>query len=169
MEDTQNNELFFNMSKSAQIMFEFFYLIILLIISLLLIVLCICDIIILDTDIKKDCFYSLLGGFLGGWCFDTKWFYRVTARGKNDQKPWAWQPHKIYWRIFLPWVSAISSMMFYFLILSNVIPIISISDKTIYLTLGLSFVFGYLGDNIFATITNWFKKTSGSEMEEENV
>ena len=169
MNENEKNEIFFNMLRYKQIKFEFFYLLATLFFCLALLLLCIFDIIQLNTQLQIDSLYSFIGGFLGGWCFDTKWFYRVTAKGKNDQKSWNWQPHKIYWRLFLPWISAVSSMMFYFLILSNIIPILSISQKTIYLTLGLSFVFGYLGDNIFATITNWFEKVSGNESHNENV
>lgn len=169
IDNMKKNELFFNMSRSRQIQFEFFYLISTLILGLLLLLLCIFNVLSLNTGIQENSLYSFIGGFLGGWCFDTKWFYRVTAKGKDDQKPWNWQAHKIYWRLFLPWISAISSMMFYFLILSDVIPMLSIPKKTVYLILGLSFLFGYLGDNIFSTMTNWFKKTYGSENHDPNV
>ena len=89
---------FFKEDKS-QIIFEFFYLVIIFIAACVSIFL----LQIKSTELglthdEKLALFALLGGFLGGWVYDAKWFYRVTARGRHDQYGFPWQPHKFYWK-----------------------------------------------------------------------
>jgi hypothetical protein len=101
---------FFSSDKS-QIIFEFCYLVVMFVIA------CAGVLIIqlnwIEWEIRhadKLVIFAALGGFLGGWVYDAKWFYRVTARGKNNQHGYPWQPHKFYWRILTPFLSGIVAL-----------------------------------------------------------
>jgi len=149
---------FFTCDK-AQIKFEFYYLIILFVLSsssVLLLQLFSLNIGINHAD--KIALFSLLGGFIGGWVYDTKWFYRVTARGKNDQYNFPWQPHKFYWRILTPFLSAVVAFCTYLLVVSDFLPIQLPSKDSGKLAFSLSFLLGYFSDLVLSRLAAWAEK-----------
>jgi hypothetical protein len=97
---------------------------------------------------------SFLGGLLGGWAFDTKWFYRVTARGKSGQHTWVWEKNKIFWRLFIPWISAIVAFVCYSAVATDLIPLISLKDTSPRGAFAASFVFGYFSDIFIGVIAD---------------
>lgn len=137
---------FFRSDKN-QIIFEFFYLIIILVLACSLVLflqLCSTNLGISHTD--KQSLFSILGGFLGGWVYDAKWFYRVTARGKSDQYGFPWQPHKFYWRILTPFLSALVAFSVYLLAATEIIPFTVKDNNSAKIAFSVSFITGYFSD-----------------------
>ncbi|MEQ9022812.1 MAG: hypothetical protein RLN82_08650 [Pseudomonadales bacterium] len=98
----------------------------------------------------KRYMYSIVGGFFGGLALDIKWFYRVTARGKHNQHGCRWESHKIYWRIFVPFLSAIVAFAFYTLAASGFVQVLTVQGLSGAGAFGLSFLFGYFSDGTIA-------------------
>lgn len=146
-------------SDKAQIIFEFIYLIVIFLlasIAMLLLQFYFPTKGMLHAD--KIVLFSILGGFIGGWVYDTKWFYRVTARGKNDQYNFPWQPHKFYWRILTPFLSAIVAFCTYLLIVADFLPIQMPSKESGKLAFSLSFLLGYFSDLVLSRLAAWAEK-----------
>jgi len=149
---------FFESDKS-QIQFEFWYLTITFLISVL--TLFIIQAKIFDFEINhadKTSIFSIIGGFLGGWVYDTKWFYRVTARGKNDQHGFPWQPHKFYWRIFTPFLSAVVAFVAILLAKSDFFPIAIKNKESAQSAFAICFFFGYFSDLVLSRLAAWAEK-----------
>jgi len=107
--------------------------------------------------------YAGLGGLLGGWAYDVKWFYRAIGRGKNNQHPWKYEENKFYWRIFVPFLSAVTGFSFFALIISDMFQLITtkkISGATAY---SFSFVTGYFSDIVYSKLANWFEDILGTK------
>lgn len=102
--------------------------------------------------------FAIAGGFLGGWVYDTKWFYRVTARGKNDQYKFPWQPHKFYWRIFTPFLSSLVALSTLMLAYSDFLPIAIKSKDSARAAFAICFLFGYFSDLLLSRLASWAEK-----------
>lgn len=143
-------------SDKHQIVFEFGYLVILLIL-----VLCSTAAVryyslqnILDRSTSTT-IYAALGGLFGGWTFDAKWFYRVTARGKDDQYTQHWQKHKFYWRVLIPFVAGAIAFAFYLLVSSGALPIVFRESMSGRMAFGLTFFLGYFSDLVLSRLAKW--------------
>jgi len=144
---------YFGTNKS-QIIFEFFYLVALLVLA---------GLVLLAIQLRwvpvehhdKVLLFSLLGGFLGGWVYDAKWFYRVTARGKSNQYNYLWQCHKFYWRVLTPFLSAIVAFVTYLLMASGVLPVALKGGESAGAAFSISFVFGYFSDLVLSRLAAW--------------
>lgn len=162
---TNNNGLegrdcvpFFNKDKT-QIVFEFFYLVFLFIVACLAIF--ILQIKSVELGINHDnklALFALLGGFLGGWVYDAKWFYRVTARGKHDQYGFPWQPHKFYWRIMTPFLSALVAFSTYMLLDAGLLPIELKNKDSAKVAISICFLLGYFSDLVLSRLAKWAEK-----------
>lgn len=149
---------FFENDKS-QIAFEFAYLVLLLITTCM-------GLFVLQIYGKnfglehhdKLILFALGGGFLGGWVYDTKWFYRVTARGKNDQYKFPWQPHKFYWRIFTPFLASLVALATFLLASSDFLPIAIKSKESAKSAFAICFLFGYFSDLLLSRLAAWAEK-----------
>lgn len=97
--------------------------------------------------------YTLLGGFFGGWVLDVKWFYRVTARGKNNQHSHKWEAHKVYWRLFVPFVSAVVAFAFYALASSGFLQVLTVDGMSGSGAFGVGFLSGYFSDGTIAKMS----------------
>lgn len=146
---------FFENDKS-QIIFEFFYLIVLFILA------CAFTIFIQKeyssigfSYSEKTLILAIMGGFFGGWVYDAKWFYRVTARGKNNQYNFLWQPHKFYWRILTPHLAALVAFSTYLLASSDLLPIQIKGASSGKVAFGSSFVLGYFSDLVLSRLAAW--------------
>lgn len=150
---------FFKEGKN-QIIFEFFYL-------LVTFALCTGFIFSLFTaewtffksfdDGKRTLILSFLAGYLGGWAFVAKWFYRVTARGRDDQYTTIWQSSKFYWRILSPVISALIAFTTYLLVISDFFPLElknGLDNKTAF---AFSFLLGYFSDIILTKLSKWIE------------
>ncbi|WP_455825106.1 hypothetical protein [Pseudomonas graminis] len=144
---------FFDTDKS-QIKFEFFYLIFLLVVAMSLLGLVQFKIWSLAYN-NKMFVYALVGGFLGGWVYDTKWFYRVTARGRSDQYKYPWQCHKFYWRVLTPFLSSVVAFVTYLLIASGMFPIVMKSASAASTAFSMCFMFGYFSDLVLSRLAAW--------------
>ncbi|WP_083444834.1 hypothetical protein [Herbaspirillum rhizosphaerae] len=102
--------------------------------------------------------FAYLGGFLGGWVYDTKWFYRVTARGKNNQYPFRWQPHKFYWRVLTPFLSGLVALATFFLATSDFLPISIKHKDSARAAFATSFLLGYFSDLVLSRLAAWAEK-----------
>ena len=146
---------FFKSSKS-QIVFEFWYLVVLLVAScsvLLLIQLKGSELGITHSD--KVTMFALIGGFLGGWVYDTKWFYRVTARGKNNQYGFPWHSHKFYWRVLTPFLAALVAFSTYLLASMDVFPVIINNTDSAKVSFAVCFLLGYFSDLVLSRMAKW--------------
>lgn len=154
---------FFKSDKN-QIIFEFVYLVATMILA------CTCLWLIHVRYFSFDSptrwfLYSLIGGFLGGWSFDARWFYRVTARGKDTQYAWKWEANKIYWRILIPFISAIIAFATYLAGISEIIPIVSINIGSGTDAFAFSFVIGYFSDTAIGKLASASQGFIGSRKE----
>lgn len=143
----------------SQIVFEFFYLVSLLIIaclSLFLIQIYGARNGLLHAD--KLLIFALLGGFLGGWVYDAKWFYRVTARGKSDQYKFPWQPHKFYWRILTPFLASLVALTTFMLASAEFLPIAIKHKDSAKTAFALCFLLGYFSDLVLSRLAAWAEK-----------
>lgn len=160
--------IFFFKDDKSQIKFEFTYLLVLLAMcSLALFVLYIIPIEYFNTSSKKY-LYSIIGAFMGGWAYDAKWFYRVTAKGKDNQYKTGWEPNKFYWRILTPFLSSIVGFAFYIIVISRIIPFIVINSNSNTTALGFSFIFGYFSDMAIGKMSDWVCKILGNKEEPSN-
>lgn len=142
-----------------QIVFEFFYLLLLLIIGCT----SVAAIQFYGNEMgvshsNKQMLFALLGGFLGGWVYDAKWFYRVTARGKNNQYKFLWQSHKFYWRILTPFLSALVAFAAFLLILSDILPVVIKNKESAKISFSVCFLFGYFSDLLLSRLAAWAEK-----------
>lgn len=144
---------FFDTDK-GQIKFEFFYLIGLLVSVMLLLGLVQFEILQVAYN-NKMFVYALIGGFLGGWVYDTKWFYRVTARGRSDQYKYPWQCHKFYWRVLTPFLSSVVAFVTYLLIASGMFPIVMKNASAASTAFSMCFMFGYFSDLVLSRLAAW--------------
>ncbi|MBY5967269.1 hypothetical protein [Halomonas denitrificans] len=142
-----------------QIIFEFFYLVVTLALACVAVFL---------VHVKLEWFgvgyeskfslYALLGGFLGGWVYDAKWFYRVTARGKSDQYDFSWQSHKFYWRIMTPFLASLVAFSAYMLIGAGVFPIKINGWDSARVSISICFVLGYFSDLVLSRLAKWAER-----------
>lgn len=149
---------FFDKDKT-QIIFEFFYLVFLLIAACLAIF--ILQLKSSEFGINHDnklALFAVLGGFLGGWVYDAKWFYRVTARGKHDQYGFPWQPHKFYWRVMTPFLSALVAFSTYMLLDSGLLPVELKNKDSAKVAISICFVLGYFSDLVLSRLAKWAEK-----------
>lgn len=149
---------FFKSDKS-QIVFEFFYLVFLLVTTCT--GLFVAQIYGMNFGLQhhdKLILFALGGGFLGGWVYDTKWFYRVTARGKDDQYKFLWQPHKFYWRIFTPFLASLVALASFLLATSDFLPIVIKSKESAKSAFAICFLFGYFSDLLLSRLAAWAEK-----------
>ncbi|NIF21359.1 hypothetical protein [Candidatus Pantoea multigeneris] len=143
-------------SDSAQIKFEFIYLITLFITGCFFAFLFQFKLEISYNN--KISLFSILGGFFGGWAYNAKWFYRVTARGKSNQYSFPWESHKFYWRIFIPFLSALVAFCSY-TILSPETLISSIKGHgKSKVAFSICFVLGYFSDLVLSRLASWAEK-----------
>ena len=156
-----DNELVpFFKSRSQQIKFEFFYLIITFLLSVITIFLIHFKIGIFEVENNsKLLFYALIGGFLGGWTLDAKWFYRTTARGKHNQYKSIWESHKFYWRILIPFLSALIAFIIFILISTDSLPFVIKNKDSGRVAFGFSFLFGYFSDIVMSKFSKWLEAT----------
>ncbi|MAA63792.1 MAG: hypothetical protein CL581_03285 [Alteromonadaceae bacterium] len=143
-------------STTSQIKFEFWYLVILLVASSSLLVL---------IQLKGSCFgiehenkvifFAIIGGFLGGWVYDTKWFYRVTARGRDNQHAHPWHSHKFYWRVLTPFLAALVSFSTYLLASMDVFPIVINNSDSAKVSFAVCFLLGYFSDLVLSGLAKW--------------
>ncbi len=149
---------FFKSDKS-QIVFEFWYLVMLFVAA--------CTVVIfmqLAGDSiglrhsDKLIFFATLGGFLGGWVYDAKWFYRVTARGKNNQYDFPWQAHKFYWRILTPFLSGIVALATFLLGSADFLPIAIKNKDSARAAFSTCFLLGYFSDLVLSRLAAWAEK-----------
>lgn len=148
---------FFSEDK-AQIKFEFWYLVILL--SLATFTMIFLQI-YAESSIRhadKLSIFAIIGGFLGGWVYDAKWFYRVTARGKSDQYNFPWQPHKFYWRILTPFVTALVAYCTYLLASADFLPIAIKNRDSAHTAFAVCFLLGYFSDLVLSRLAAWAEK-----------
>lgn len=146
-------------SDKTQIVFEFWYLVGLFIIA--------CATIILiqlfgnSAGLRhpdKLALFAALGGFLGGWVYDAKWFYRVTARGKNNQYGFPWQPHKFYWRVLTPFLAGIVALATFLLGTSDFLPIAIKNKDSARAAFAICFLLGYFSDLVLSRLAAWAEK-----------
>jgi len=141
-------------TNKGQIIFEFLYLVALLLLT---------GVALLAIQLRwvpvehhdKVLIFSLFGGFLGGWVYDAKWFYRVTARGKSNQYNYLWQCHKFYWRVLTPFLSSIVAFVTYLLMASDVLPVAIRGGGSAGAAFSISFVFGYFSDLVLSRLAAW--------------
>ncbi|MDD1002174.1 hypothetical protein [Pseudomonas sp. TNT2022 ID642] len=138
----------------TQITFEFFYLLGLLLAVAVLMLLIQFEFIPMEYR-NKVFVFALLGGFLGGWVYDTKWFYRVTARGKNDQHKYKWQCHKFYWRVLTPFLSSLVAFVTYILVASGLFPVVLKNSAGASAAFSICFLFGYFSDLVLSRLAAW--------------
>lgn len=149
---------FFSSDKS-QITFEFWYLVTLFIISvstILFVQILAPSLGLMHKD--KISILAFLGGLLGGWVYDTKWFYRVTARGKRDQYGFPWQPHKFYWRVFTPFLSGMVAFAAFLLISIEFLPISIKNKESAKAAFSICFLLGYFSDLVLSRLAAWAEK-----------
>lgn len=149
---------FFKDDKS-QIVFEFGYLIVLFVLScgtMLWLQLYGSCVGIKHAD--KFVLFALIGGFLGGWVYDAKWFYRVTARGKNNQHGFPWHPHKFYWRILTPFLSSVVALATLLLATSDLLPIAIKHKESARMAFSICFILGYFSDLVLSRLASWAEK-----------
>jgi hypothetical protein len=160
----EENELNISIFKTSrhQIMFEFIYLLITFVLACVSLFIVHLGFFRLSNETRWY-LYSFIGGFLGGWTFDAKWFYRVTGRGKNNQYPWKWEPHKLYWRVFIPLLASITSFGVYTLSISGIFPVVSINQKSGAAAFGFSYVAGCFSDIVFTKLANWVEGVWGKD------
>lgn len=161
--DGNNTEfIFFFNTKKQQVIFEFFYLLLTFIVAGL-------HVFWLSTGrinvppMTKLYLYSFLGGFLGGWTFDTKWFYRVTAMGKDNQYKWKWEAKKIYWRILIPPFSGALAFGTYAILSANILPFHLFNARSGLTAFGCSYLIGCFSDTAFG----WIAQLSNSMLQGE--
>ncbi|GAU08246.1 hypothetical protein [Desulfoplanes formicivorans] len=158
--DRENEVVPFFKSDKNQIIFEFSFLIITFWLAILLTILIHFKIWIFGVDHhSKVLLFAGLGGFLGGWTFDAKWFYRVTAKGKDNQYKFYWERHKFYWRIFIPFLSAIVAFAIFILASTNVLPINIGKGESGRVSFGLCFIFGHFSDIVMTQLAKWVEST----------
>lgn len=155
-------------SDSSQIVFEFFYLLALLVGAASLLFWIQFNPCLMEYKNKVFSF-AMLGGFFGGWVYDAKWFYRVTARGKNDQYKYLWQCHKFYWRVLTPFLSCIVAFVTYLLVSSGMFPLELKNATAASTAFSMCFIFGYFSDLVLSRLAAWaenvlpkVKKDSGA-------
>lgn len=141
-------------TNEGQIKFEFWYLVFLLATAASIMFLI--QLKVLGVEYNNKVFiYALFGGFLGGWVYDAKWFYRVTARGKDDQYKYLWQCHKFYWRVLTPFLSCLVAFVTYILISSGVFPIVLKNSSSAGAAFSICFIFGYFSDLVLSRLAAW--------------
>ena len=149
---TENEIVPFFETNENQIKFEFFYLIVLFFIG------CIFTSISQFSSFSyanKVSLLSILGGFWGGWVYNTKWFYRVTAKGKNNQYNFLWEPHKFYWRIFIPFLAALVAFCSYTIISPNSLILSIKGHGKAKIAFSFCFVLGYFSDSVLNRLAYW--------------
>ncbi len=146
-------------SDQNQIRFEFWYLVVLFTLaSAVMIFLQFCGNVIGLRHADKLLIFAVFGGFFGGWVYDAKWFYRVTARGKNNQYNFPWQPHKFYWRVLTPFLAGVVAFATFLLATSDFLPIVIKSKNSARSAFAICFLLGYFSDLVLSRLAAWAEK-----------
>ncbi|GEM_PF-1998178 len=141
-----------------QVYFEFIYLVFILAAACTLLLLLYNDSPWFSWADNTVWFYSIIGAFLGGWVYDAKWFYLCTSLGKNNEFiAFKWDPNKFYWRILIPFISAVLGFTFYIIVRAGIIPFMTLGGSNIE-AFGFSFIFGYFSEVTVSKIASWVKK-----------
>lgn len=149
-------------SNICQQWFEFTYLIIVLFICCSVLVLLAMNWPIELASDVKNMVYSIIGGVLGGWSLDAKWFYRSTAMGRDNQYiPWKWQDNKLFWRLLVPLIAGVVAAAFFCLITSGVLTFLKADNIMPRYAFGISFVLGYFSDSTVAKMAELVKTLFG--------
>lgn len=145
-------------TASAQIKFESIYILFFVIACSLALLVIQIGVLSIDHSTKVYLF-SVIGGSLGGWAYMVKWFYRAIGRGKDRHLRWVWESTKLYWRVFVPILSGISSLALFTLAVSGTLPFIFIKQFNAASSFGFSFLSGYFIDVIFSKLATWIEKS----------
>ncbi len=146
-------------SSQDQIRFECDYLLLTLLVSVGLVFSVQFGVLELGSSRDKTLLFSALGGFLGGWTYDAKWFYRVTARGKSNQYPYRWEAHKLYWRLLIPFVAGLVAFSVYLLLSSQLLPFVIAAPASGRTSFAVSFFCGYFSDIVLSRLAKWVEST----------
>ncbi|TAJ13097.1 hypothetical protein DMA11_10555 [Marinilabiliaceae bacterium JC017] len=168
--------------EKKQTYFEFGYLSVLFVITILLLFSIYCNWIKLPSHFNKHFAYSAIGAFLGGWCFDVKWFYRAVAYSKeikrynidktdknSEEKGgiFKWEFNRFYWRLLTPFASLVVGFGTFCIVTSGLIPFIEVNCTSGKSAFGFSFIFGYFSDLAIGKMADWgnqlLKKQKGNE------
>lgn len=101
--------------------------------------------------------YAFVGGLLGGWAFTMKWFYRSFARLKDGETEDRWEPRRLLWRIFTPFVAATVATAVYLAGASGAI-FIKIQDTSGAFAYAMCFFLGYFSDAVVSKMANVMEK-----------
>jgi len=148
---------FFKNDKT-QIQFEFWYLVVVFLIAVcaMLLIQLFASSILAHAD--KLAIFAVIGGFLGGWVYDAKWFYRVTARGRSNQYKFPWHPHKFYWRILTPFLTSLVAFCTYLLACSDFLPIAVKHRDSARTAFAICFLLGYFSDLVLSRLAAWAER-----------
>jgi hypothetical protein len=146
---------YFN-SNADQIKFEFSYLVSLFLFGCYLAYLFQFQLVLEYNN--KISLFSLLGGFFGGWVYDAKWFYRVTARGKSNQYDFSWESHKFYWRISIPFLSALVAFCSYTIVSPDAFISTLKGHGKAKIAFSICFILGYFSDLVLSRLAAWAEK-----------
>jgi hypothetical protein len=138
-------------SATKQMQFEFAFLVVLFLLAVSATVLVACYV----QGHLRPLWLAALGGLLGGWTFDAKWFYRVTARGKDDQHKHPWQAHKFFWRMLIPFVAGLIAFATYLLASAGNLPLNVSSQLSGRSAFGICFFLGLLSDILLSRMAQW--------------
>ncbi|MDM3841388.1 hypothetical protein ACK6V9_16180 [Proteus mirabilis] len=156
MSERHNDIVPFFKSDKQQIIFEFSYLIVLFILGCFFATLF--QFFLNLNYANKISLFSLLGGFFGGWTYSAKWFYRVTARGKNNQYNFPWEAHKFYWRIFIPFLAALVAFCSYTIISPDTLVSAIKGHGKVKIAFSICFILGYFSDLVLSRLASWAEK-----------
>jgi len=93
----------------------------------------------------KDYAYLAAGGLFGGTMFDMKWLYHSRARGE-------WNEDRVYWRLFVPWLSCGLAFVTGALIKGGFLSIFEGGALTGGNAWGIGFLVGYFSDSAIAKL-----------------
>lgn len=154
----------------TQICVEAVYLFVLFIAAVTLLLLTHCGVFTSD-EATKTCFIAYFGGLLGAWSFTTKWFYRSVARiGHNPSQiltstgvPFSystdrrhdddesWNPKRLYWRIFTPFVASMFAFAFVLTFWSDFF-FVQLRIESEKVAFGITYFLGYFSDALISKV-----------------
>lgn len=158
--DQRDDLVPFFKSNKSQIIFEFFYILTFLLVCVAIIISIHLSYLVLDER-SKHLAYAALGGLLGGWTFVAKWFYMVTAKGRDNEKRWSWEYHKFYWRMLTPFVAGLLSFSIFLLGDAGIIQVKIGSNNSAAVAYAFCYVMGYFSDIVMSKLSKLAHSVGG--------
>jgi len=93
---------------------------------------------------------------------------KENGKEKHPEETGKWNQNRFYWRMLIPFISAVVGFSFYVIVKAKLIPFIEINPSSGSVAFGFSFIFGYFSDMAIGKMSDWICTMLPKDKDEKN-